>query len=372
MTTMMPIQFQASLLPAPLLAAPLLAEQMLAPSAHEQIGFELGWDCARHAFTPPAPYGSEASPLRDGLQAGRAAFGARALQPTRPVQQWLQLRLHAWLHGRSVELFQVTPNYLQQIAASHCPITRSAMAADSDNLLIDRVRHDAAYAAGNLVAMSTAASHAKAAIGYREAMARAERIEADGLAGLDGLSAAAWRRMAALCSYVEPMPHDEACAVPMRVLPPNRLRLFNPVQALQAMLSRQLLRPGWSQRVSHFEELLPGKALQRDAKQFFMALLPRVLEAGPITDSQRTRWAIEDAWATPLVQRRWTEFARQLTPAQCEALLERTAKAGLAVTHIEASNEARATDGWSLETRGYVAHRPAPEGEPAMHQPLLC
>lgn len=363
LTTELHTQLQPSLLPV--------------PTAHEQIGFELGWDCAHHAFTPSAPYDTEASPLRDGLAAGGAAFGARALRPTRQVQQWLQLRLHAWLHGRSVELFQVTPNYLQQIAVGHCPITRVAISgtagnAAGDNAAIDRVRHDAAYAAGNLVVMSTAASHAKAAIGFREAMARAERIEAESLTDIDGLDADAWRRIAVLCSFALPLPHDEACAVPMRLLPPNRLRLFNPVQALQAMLSRQLLRPGWAQRVSRFEELLPGKALQREAKQFFMALLPRVLEAGPIGDSQRTRWAIEDAWATPLVQRRWTEFARQLTAAQCEALVARAAAAGLAVTHVEASSDAQATEGWSLATRGYVAHQPAPEGRHAMRQPLLC
>ena len=367
MTTMMPTQLHPSLLSAHFLPA-----QLLAPSAHEQIGFELGWDCARHAFKLPAPYDTEASPLRDGFGAGAAAFGARTLAPTRIVQQWLQLRLHAWLHGRSVELFQVTPNYLQQLGASHCPITRTALAALGDNATIERVRHDAAYAAGNLVVMSTAASRAKAATHFRDAMARAEQIDAEALPGIDGLTADAWRRLAVLFSFVEPMSHDEACAVPMRVLPPNRLRLFNPVQALQAMLSRQLQRPGWSQRVSHFVELLPGKALQREAKQFFIALLPRVLEAGPIGDTQRTRWAIEDAWATPLVQRRWTEFARQLTAAQCEALVARAAAAGLAVTHVEASSDAQATEGWSLMTRGYVAHRPAPEGRHAMRQPLLC
>ena len=91
---------------------------------HERIGFELGWDYAHHRVALPAPYSSEPSPLRDGWFAGRAAFGARALAPTRYVRKWLQLRLHAWLRGRSVELIQVTPHYLQQIDVSHCPITR--------------------------------------------------------------------------------------------------------------------------------------------------------------------------------------------------------------------------------------------------------
>ena len=98
-------------------------------TAHARIGFELGWDYAHYRVTPPAPYAQQPSALHDGLLAGRAAFGLRTLQATRPVRKWLQLRLHAWLRGRSVELFQVTPNYLAQIDVSHCPITRIALSA---------------------------------------------------------------------------------------------------------------------------------------------------------------------------------------------------------------------------------------------------
>src|ERR1700754_1720202 len=75
-------------------------------SAHAQIGFELGWDYAHYRVTPPAPYAQQPSALHDGLLAGRAAFGLRTLQATRSARKWLQLRLHAWLRGRSVELVQ--------------------------------------------------------------------------------------------------------------------------------------------------------------------------------------------------------------------------------------------------------------------------
>ena len=77
------------------------------------------------------------------------------------MRKWLQLRLHAWLRGRSVELVQVTPNYLQQIDASHCPITRVPLAnptQDTSDASIDRVRNDAGYAAGNLATISRAAA----------------------------------------------------------------------------------------------------------------------------------------------------------------------------------------------------------------------
>jgi len=141
-------------------------------TAHEHVGFELGWDYAHYRVTPPAPYTQEPSPLRQGLLAGQAVFGTRTLAATRHVRKWLQLRLHAWLRGRSVELVQVTPNYLQQIDASHCPITRVALSSatlEGSDASIDRVRNDAGYAAGNLAVMSTKANHAKAAFGLRDA-----------------------------------------------------------------------------------------------------------------------------------------------------------------------------------------------------------
>ena len=368
-------------------------------TAHEHIGFELGWDYAHYRVTPPAPYAQEPSPLQSGLLAGQAAFGARTLAATRHVRKWLQLRLHAWLRGRSVELVQVTPNYLQQIDVSHCPITRlrlSSATLSVSDASIDRVRNDAGYAAGNLAVMSTRANHAKAACGFRDALRMAQQVEAEprqllpavtaeAVHALPGLTAEQWSRVAVLCSFVEPLPHDEACTLPLLVLPPNRLRLFNPVQALQAFVSRQLLTPGWARRVSGFEELLPGKPLMRDFKSFFMALLPRVLEGGRLGGTPRaphapetsqtpqaphppqTRWAIEDAWRSPLVQQRWTRFARQLTAVQCEALLARAAAHRLGTVVIVPFSDASATDGWNLDSRGYVAHarHATPHREPA-------
>jgi len=328
-------------------------------TAHEHVGFELGWDYAHYRVTPPAPYAEEPSPLRNGLAAGQAAFGTRTLAATRHVRKWLQLRLHAWLRGRSVELVQVTPNYLQQIDASHCPITRLALSSatlEATDASIDRVRNDAGYAAGNLAVMSTKANHAKAAYGFRDALSFVQQIDAEQLPGLGGLSGEQWARVATLASFVEPLPHDEACALPLLVLPPNRLRLFNPVQALQAFVSQQLLKPGWSQRVSRFEELLPGKALRRDFKTFFMSLLPRVIEAGRSGDAAHARWAIEDAWRASLVQQRWARFARQLSATQCESLLARAAARKLGSATLLPHTDAGATDGWNIATRGYVPH----------------
>ena len=126
-------------------------------TTHEHIGFELGWDYAHHHVTPPAPYAQEPSPLRHGWLAGQATFGLRTLEPTRHVRKWLQLRLHAWLRGRSVELVQVTPHYLQQIDVSHCPITprRSAAHAGELRRLHRRVRTTPVTPPAKLVVMST-------------------------------------------------------------------------------------------------------------------------------------------------------------------------------------------------------------------------
>ena len=331
----------------------------LGRSIHEQIGFELGRDHARHGLELPAPYGQEPSVLREGLDDGRRVFCGRTLAATPWVQRWLQLRLHAWLRGRGFETLQVTPNYLQQIDVAHCPITRVPLSVGSlgrSDGSVDRVRHDAGYAAGNLAVMSARANRAKGANGYREARRIVDRIDAGGLPDFAGLGAREWSRIAVLCSFVEHLPHAEAAALPMHLLPPNRLRVFNPVQALQAFVSRQFLVPGWAQRLARFEELLPGKALQRDFKRFAMALLPRVLEGGRLGGGQASRCAIEDAWQALLVQQRWTGFALQLTAAQCEALLERAGAHGLASHTMLCTSESVAVDGWRLATKGYVPH----------------
>lgn len=362
-------------------AAPDTAWSETRLTAHEHIGFELGWDHARHRTQPPAPYAQQPSPLRHGLLAGAAAFGERALTPRPEVRRWLHLRLHAWLRGRSVELMQVTPAYLRRIAVRHCPITRVALVSDltpDSAVSIDRVRNDAGYAAGNLAQLSSRANHAKGAYRYQDALRIASRFDERPLRETGGLGAAAWWRIAILCSFVEPLPHAEACRLPMRVLPPPRLYLLNPVQALQAAICSQLLRPGWAARSRAIEQLLPGPALRRAYQAFFHRLLPRVLEqatpgqrqARTPDDVQRLRWAIEDAWGDPAVLRRWIDFAQRLDAAACERLLGQIGARCLGPWRPAPLSDAQALEGWNLEHRGYVPHGtlmrrmpPLPAGE---------
>lgn len=366
----------AARLGAPQPAGALAADLPLSGlTPHEHIGFELGWDHAHYRMQPPAPHADQPSALRNGLLAGQAVFGVRTLAPTRAVRKWLQLRLQAWLRGRSVELFQVTPRYLEQIDVSHCPVTRVALTVgqleDSD-ASVDRVRNDAGYAAGNLAVLSTRANRAKGAHGFTEAMRIVRQLGDRPVLEVEGLGAAAWKRIAILCSFVEPMPHDEAATLPLLVLPPRRLHLLNPVQALQAVVSRQLLRPGWAERSRRFEGLLHGKPLRRAYQAFFHALLPRVLEATPPAvrlartedDQRRLRWAIEDAWNNPLVLARWTRFARLLDADGCEALLARVNTLAFGPERTAAMTEDQATEGWNLASRGYVPQAVVPARRP--------
>ncbi len=336
-------------------------------TVHEHIGFELGWDYAHYRIDPPAHFAQQPSPLRHGLLAGRAAFGLRTLTASRAVRKWLQLRLNAWLRGRSVELFQVTPHYLQQIDRRLCPITRVELSSSSiqdSEASIDRVRNDAAYAAGNLAVMSRRANQAKGAHGFAQAIQFVRKLEDRPLLEIGGLGAAGWRRIAILCSFVEPIPHADACTLPLLVLPPRRLHMFNPVQSLQTVISCQLLRPGWARRSRSFEAMLKGKPQRRAYQAFFHAFLPRVLEAVPPAvrqagneeDVLKIRLAIEDAWSNPLVLRCWTTFARLLDAAACERLLAKISEQKLGPLCSAALSDSQATEGWSLETRGYVPH----------------
>lgn len=336
-------------------AAPAPCVQDRAPSLHEQLGFELGWDHARYGSVPPVDQLFQQSPLRQGWQAGRASFGRRTLRASPHVRQWLALRCHAWLRGRSFETLLVTPNYLQQLEASHCPITRQPLQeqAGTQQRRIDRVRDDAGYAAGNLVQMSQQANQAKGDRDFAALQALALSLRQGPLQQAGGLDLASWDRLVTLASFVTELPHEQAARLPLRVLPPNRLRLFNPIQALQALLTRQLATPGWSQRLTRIESLLGSDPLRADFSRFVLALAPRVLRSRELLQREQIRWALEDAWQDALVLKRWTQFALNLGATQAEALVHKAAAKKLSPVHVE--RHAHPTEGWALERQGFRA-----------------
>ena len=331
-------------------------------AGHDAIGFEIGWDFAHHALVPPAEHLLPANPLRQGWDAGRANFGLRVVHPSRHVRKWLQLRLQAWRRGRVFEGVQVTPHFLAQIDTARCPIARRdlthASGQDSD-ASVDRVFNDAGYAAGNLAVISLRANQAKGEMRWDEARLMAVLAEGrrsgPGAGTADGLSSAEWARLAILMSFVTPLPHEVAATLPLLVLPPNRLRLLNPIQGLQAVITRLLTQPGYAARSRRLAELMPGDDSRRDFQLVFHSLLPRAWDGGRPAGQDRWREQLEDAWRDPPLLRRWQRFARGLSTEQAEALLRQAVKEGLAGSGHQVLWHAseQATEGWALDTAGY-------------------
>jgi hypothetical protein len=328
------------------------AQASASACAHEAIGLALGRDFALFGLTPPIEHLYAQSPLQRGWLAARA-------RPARPTPchshtaLWLALRTHAWARGRSFEEVQLTPNYLRQLEVSHCPITRVPL--DGSNRSVDRVRNDAGYAAGHLAVMSQHANHVKAQRDQAALNEMAASAAAGPIHRIGGLDAQAWQRLAVLTSFVTPLPHAQAAAMALHVLPPNRLRMFNPIQALQALVTRQFLKPGWSARLARLEALLPGDALRSDFNRFVLALAPRALEAAELPSAEQRRWALEDAWGLALVQKRWQRLATPLSAEQARDLVERLAALRLATLSVQSHAPQGSTEGWALESQGYQA-----------------
>lgn len=337
--------------------APSLAAQPLAWADPGHVGFEIGWDHAQHRLTPPVEHLQLGNPLRTGWEAGKAAFGQRTRQATPFVRKWLQLRVGAWQRGRAFETLQVTPAFLRRIDVVNCPITLEPLThatGTSSDASVDRVNNDAGYAAGNLAVMSVRANRAKALYAWDDAMAFVRQIEAGRLGAIDDLDAAQWARLAVLMSFTTPLAHAQAAALPLLMLPPPRLRLLSPVQCLQVMLTLQFTREGYTQRIGALTALMPD-AETRDAMRGFMhTLLARRIAAGRQGDAGALRRALEDLWRDPLVLWRWQRLALRLTEAQCEHVVQQAQRRGLAGPQLRWLPRELATEGWALESRGYV------------------
>ena len=339
------------------------APVMAAAGAVDHTGHAIGWDHAHHRVTPPLCHLDEHSPVRQGWAAGRAAFGARTLRPTAAARQWLALRLHAWQHGQAFEGVQVNPAFLARIDTDICPVRRVPLllcSAGADDATVVRLNARAAYAAGNLAVVSVPVAAALAAADWAQALAIAERLAAaersadDPLAGqgaapqADGLDAAAWLRAAVLASFTTPLPHAQAALLPLRVLPPNRVRVINPVQALQVVLTQQFSVAGYARRLLGLAALMPSNETRQAFQIFMHTVLARRLAVGPTATAQALRHALEDTWADPLINRRWQRLALRLDAADCERLLQRAARRQLVVGGSRWVSTETATDGWAL------------------------
>ena len=333
-------------------------ELNLAPQpadAVDAVGFDIGWDHAHHGLVPPPELLLDGTPLGQGWRAGKAVFGRRTLATTRATRQWLALRTLAWRLGVAFENQQVTAHYVAQVLAERCPVQRCALggaAGEPTAAVIERLNPQAGFAAGNLATLSQQAVSARHGVDILEALRRARRAASSGEA-VQGLDAGAWTRLAVLRSFATPLPFHEAARLPLAVLPPNRVRLLNAPQGLQALLTMQFLSPGWSARTRALAALLPEHTLRHDFNLFVGAIAPRVLEAG--SDPATLRRALEDAWLNERVQRRWQHFVLSLGEAACVALLDRATAEGLAPVRTLNHEPEQATEGWALPQGGRAA-----------------
>jgi hypothetical protein len=292
-----------------------------------RVGFEIGWDHAHHRLAPPVEHLSPGHPVRQGWEAGLQSFGNRTLRTSPWVRKWLNLRLNAFGRGLSFDALHVTPHLLERLHAgvSHCPITRAPLTqatGGADDATVDRVDNGIGYRPGNLAVLSRGANQAKSNLGFREAIERVERIEAERLGGIDGLSIAHWSRLAVLCSFTTALSHDEAARLPLLLLPPTRLRVVNPSQGLQVLLTTLLTQAGYARRLAEVAGRVQSPSARQALQVFMHTLLARRVALGPNPSALSLRHGLEDAWRHPLVNQRWQAFALQMTAASVQRLLE--------------------------------------------------
>ena len=342
------------------------------PSRADAIGFEIGWDHAHHRLTPPADHLHGLHPVRQGWEAARAAFGARTLKPTRAVRQWLDLRLQAWLQGVDFEGVMVTPRYLSQIEALQCPVTREILTHGNDaasEAVVMRLDLRAGVAAGHLVTVSRRVLQARGQADVAAVQALAQRVRTENLPQLGGLDATQWERLASLLSLATTQPHERVACLPLRVLPPNRVRLLNPVQALQTLMTHLFTGEAYARRMTALGALMPDADARRCYFLFMNAMLARRLGVGWAADRQRVRMALEDAWCHPVIQRRWEQLALRLRRAECERIVRLAAQRGLGGHGWRWLDDDAATEGWSAPARTdgprSGAARALPVAEPA-------
>jgi hypothetical protein len=94
-------------------------------------------------------------------------------------------------------------------------------------------------------------------------------------------------------------------------------------------------------------------------------LLARRLAAGRLPDAIAERHAVEDLWRDALINKRWQRLALRLTADDCVRIGRMAADRGLAGNGVRWLGAESATDGWALESRGYVVEL---DGRPTLER----
>ena len=278
--------------------------------------------------------------VREGFQASACRGQPRQIGD-RFQRKWLQLRLGAFARGRFVA-DDVTPNLLQDLDMSHCPVTRQPLThglqADTD-WSVDRLNNDGAYAASNLAVMSVRANRAKGALSFEEVLA-ASRLEHDS----SGLSAIEWLRLAVLMEGPAFAQRQHLAPVlPLCApLPCRSVRLA--LQQIQRLFTLQAVRPaGKNSLVRALRQASPDKRSH---------LRLRIL-GDAVHEGLKKLTAAEQAWdvwlqpATMDALVRWRESLDEGGRARA-AYLSGQLAGGRRVT-------ASSLRAWHLPTRGYLS-----------------
>ena len=343
------------------LAAPLPASPALPGDA---IGFEIGWEHARHGLVPPAELLIEGTALSQGWRAARAALGRRSLASTRALRQWLALRCQAWREGIDFDTTGLGPAELARLETGHCPVRGQALggaAAGEDAPVFCRLNPAAGYRAGNLVVLSRTAALAARRVTAADALRLARAARVSGTA-VRGLHAAHWQRLAVLLACTAPLPFQDLARLPLLVLPPPGVVPAHAVQALQCLLTRQFLRPGWSSRLRALAAGLPAGAHRTDFHLFVSALASRLLHARDTAPGERQAVAgpcdLEAAWLHERVQRRWQQWVLGMGEGACADLLTHA----LAVLGPSGANPVASRDAWPRHAPTPTQAATAPPG----------
>jgi hypothetical protein len=293
-----------------------------------EVARRLGHDLHRWTRLPSQPDWPAA--IREGFDEAESR-GSRRSSGDRFQRKWLQLRVGACRRNRIVA-DEVTPELLQQLDITHCPVTREALThgtqADSD-WSIDRLNNDGAYAASNLAVMSVKANRAKGALSFEQVLANSELEQPTA-----GLTPIQWLRLAVLMEgpafatrpYLAPL--LPLCAP----LPCRSARLA--VQQIQRLLTVQSHRPAGKNRLVRGLQQADGSEGSRlrlrtlaDAVHEGLKRLPSDqecwdiwLQPGPMHALRQWRDGLDDhAWARTAAISGLLAGGRRVSPASLQA-----------------------------------------------------
>lgn len=311
--------------------------------------FEIGWAYAAYGARLPADAEPE---VRAGFANGCTQLKGRTLhENTRFARKWLGIRLNAWRRNRVFDP-DVTPQLLQQITPTHCPITREpltvATCSDTD-WSVDRLINRGAYAPGNLIICSTRANIAKDKRDFAEIL----RVSASGRSEA-GLSPVEWARLAALTGIVE----DPDSLLPLLVVPPPQMLIANRYTLLQVAVmygTGDLL----SRRVKpELRQTCHGKVSKRALDHLF-AVAEHRLSTKPYSAKMsitQWHWQIGDAWTDISLLRAFRAWVSSLPSTDLQACQLTASKS------LKWARRPRADlrDAWCEKSAGYIDWEPMP------------